>query len=385
MKNIVALSFVLLMTTGACSQEKLPANMKPYMDIISPTGLSSTLHFLASDNFEGRLAGTKYERLAAEYLASCYEWMEIPPAKYNGDDKNPIENYFQPFHFIRNQKNESSQNVIAFIEGSDPKLKKEAVILIAHYDHLGKDTSHTGDQIFNGAADDGSGTVALLHIAKSFAEAKKNGMGPKRSILFLHTGAEEAGVKGSTYYVNYDPIWPLEETAAVINMDGVGGFDQANLPGNTNYVYLLHADSTSAHLFEKVKQLNSSAGINLDLLYPKNAARFRSDNEPFEAHLIPAIYFSSGLTEHYHKVSDEASTIDYGHMAKVVKLVFSLSWELSNLTKNESKFNRALYKKSGQYYCRPCGCGKDNIVFEKAGVCDACNMQLFPMWVKTSK
>ena len=339
MKNIVALSFVLLMTTGACSQEKLPANMKPYMDIISPTGLSSTLHFLASDNFEGRLAGTTYERLAAEYLASCYEWMEIPPAKYNGDDKNPIENYFQPFHFIRNQKNESSQNVIAFIEGSDPKLKKEAVILIAHYDHLGKDTSHT---------------------------------------------AEEAGVKGSTYYVNYDPIWPLEETAAVINMDGVGGFDQANLPGNTNYVYLLHADSTSAHLFEKVKQLNSSAGINLDLLYPKNAARFRSDNEPFEAHLIPAIYFSSGLTEHYHKVSDEASTIDYGHMAKVVKLVFSLSWELSNLTKNESKFNRALYKKSGQYYCRPCGCGKDNIVFEKAGVCDACNMQLFPVWVKKS-
>jgi len=372
----------LLTTLFGNAQPKPSPGMKRYMDMISPEGLSSSLHFITSDHFEGRGAGTTGEKLAAQYLASCYQWMGIPAIKKSNNNNDPLENYFQEFQFSRNNKNVSSQNVIAFIEGSDPILKKEAIIIIAHYDHLGKDSSLTDDQVFNGAADDGSGTVALLHIAKSFAEARKNGNGPKRSILFFHAGAEERGIIGSNYYAGSSPLWPLEKTAAIINMDGVAGFDIANLPGNKNYVYILHIDSTSAHLFEKAKQLNSSGSIDLDILYPKNAASFNSDHQPFDAELVPTIYFSTGLTEHYHKVTDEASTIDYPHMAKITKLVFSLSWTLSNAMKIDSKFDRTKYAKTGRYYCAPCGCSKDNSFFEKAGSCDDCSMSLKPEWAK---
>ena len=382
--NYLLLIILLLFTTASGNaQPKSTPDMKYYMNLISAEGLSSSLHFLTSDYFEGREAGTAGEKLAAHYLASCYQWMEISPAKTGKNSNNPLENYFQEFEFTRNHKKISSQNIIALIEGRDPVLKKEAIIFVAHYDHLGKDTSLKGDQVFNGAADDGSGTVALLHIAKSFAEARKKGNGPKRSILFLHAGAEERGTQGSGYYAGSTPLWPLEKTAAIINLDGIAGFDTANLPGNKNYVYILSIDSTSSHLLKRAKQLNSSTGINLDILYPKNAASFGSDHQPFEAQLIPAIYFSTGLTEHYHKVTDEASTIDYLHMLKITKLIFSLGWELSNTTKIESEFDRTRYAKTGRYYCAPCGCSKDNSFFNGAGLCDACGMTLRPEWKKT--
>ncbi len=379
--NYILLPAIFLLTTlFGNAQPKSSLGMKHYMDMISPEGLSSSLHFITSDHFEGRGAGTAGEKLAAQYLASCYQWMGITAIKVGKNSNDPLENYFQEFQFARNNKTISSQNVIAFMEGSDPVLKKEAIIIIAHYDHLGKDSSLKGDQVFNGAADDGSGTVALLHIAKSFAEARKNGNDPKRSILFFHAGAEERGIQGSNYYAGKAPLWPLEKTAAIINMDGVAGFDTANLPSNKNYVYILHVDSTSGHLFENAKHLNSSNGIDLDILYPKNAASFGSDHQPFEAELVPTIYFSTGLTEHYHKVTDEASTIDYLHMSKITKLVFSLGWNLSNTMKIESKFDRKQYAKTSRYYCAPCGCSKDNFFFDKAGNCDDCGMTLKPEW-----
>lgn len=384
MKYTSVMTMLSFMVVFVNAQQKPLPGMKHYMNMISPEELKSSLHFLTLDYFEGRGAGTSGEKLAAFYLASCYQWMGIPPVKEVKNSNDPLENYFQEFQFLSNNKEIRSQNVIAFIEGSDPVLRKEAIIIVAHYDHLGKDSSLMGDQVFNGAADDGSGTVALLHIAKSFAEARKNGNGPKRSIMFLHAGAEERGIRGSSYYAGDAPLWPLEKTTAVINMDGVAGFDTANLRGNKNYVYILSADSTSGHLLEKAKQLNTSEGINIDILYPKNAASFGSDHQPFEAELIPSIYFSTGLTEHYHKVTDEASTIDYLHMTKITKLVFSLGWSLSNAIKIESKFNRTLYTKTGRNYCPPCGCSKDNIFFDKAGRCDACGMPLRPEWKKNN-
>jgi len=380
MRKPLLIIFLFLSAFNLNAQE-VSNEIKPYLDLITSEGLSSSLYFLTSDQFEGRAAGTAEEKLAAQYLASCYGWMGLPPLKVS-ENKNPIDNYFQEFQFTRSNTVKNSQNVIAFIEGSDPVLKNEAIILIAHYDHLGKDTTFVGDQIYNGAADDGSGTVALLHMAKSYAEARKNGMGTRRTIIFIHAGAEEQGVQGSHYYVSQNPIWPLDKTAAVINMDGVGGFDIENLPDNKNYIYILKIDSTSSHLYERAKKVNAANNINLDLLYPKNAARFGSDHQPFEAQLVPSIYFSTGLTEHYHKVTDHASTIDYVHMAKIVKLVFGLSWDLANSPKIKSEFDRAQYMANGQYYCEPCGCSKDNVLFSQAGRCDACSMALIPVWRK---
>jgi hypothetical protein len=141
MTYILSLTLLLLTTLFGNAQPKSSPGMKRYMDMISPAGLSSSLRFITSDHFEGRGAGTTGEKLAAQYLASCYQWMAIPSIKTGKNSNDPLENYFQEFQFARNNKNISSQNVIAFMEGSDPVLKKEAIVIIAHYDHLGKDSS----------------------------------------------------------------------------------------------------------------------------------------------------------------------------------------------------------------------------------------------------
>ncbi|HEY0386301.1 MAG TPA: M28 family peptidase, partial [Pyrinomonadaceae bacterium] len=118
-----------------------------------------------------------------------------------------------------------SENVLAFIEGSDPKLKDEVVIISAHYDHLGVNPNLKGDQIFNGAADDGSGVVACLEMAQAFMRARQEGAGPRRSVLFINFSGEEKGLLGSTFYTEREPLIPFEKTVADINMDGVGGID----------------------------------------------------------------------------------------------------------------------------------------------------------------
>jgi Zn-dependent M28 family amino/carboxypeptidase len=378
--KIITVFFSLCVGASAFAQLDLN-KWKKYMEMITAPNLSASLHFLASDYFKGRGSGTDDEKAVASYLATSYIAMGLPPLN-NASSKAPQEKYYQPFEYTSRSSIKKSQNVIAVLEGNDPVLKKEAIIIIAHYDHLGMDTTLPGDQVFNGAGDDGSGTVALLQIARSFVAARERGEGPQHSIIFFHAGAEEAGLRGSTHYVNREPLWPLDHTAAVINLDGIGGTDVNNLGDNHNYVYILRADSTSSHLYNRVKQLNKDTNIELEILYPKNAQQFTSDNRPFVYELIPAVYFSTGFIENYHKVTDEAGTIDYGHMTKIAKLVFALSWDLS-MNKVKSTFNRRNYMKSDKdFFCIPCGCSKDNIVFSGPGHCDDCGMELVPFWKK---
>lgn len=376
--------FIFLFNVSHAQKAKQGAGSTPlrsYAEMITPAELSAQLHFFASDHFEGRATGTRGQTMAAYYLASTLAAMDVPPVKRSDTSHSP-EDYFQPFPFTRGNVNGTSHNVFGLIEGSDPKLKSEIIILSAHYDHLGKDSTLQGDQIYNGAADDGSGTVALLEMAESFAVAKKNGQGPKRSILFAFFSGEEIGIVGSYHYVMDSPVFPLESVVADINLDGVAGVDKNNPSGKENYVYVLQNDSTSAHLGEKTKALNSSLGINLNIVKPANPGRFASDSRPFEYMLVPTIYFSTGLTEHYHKVSDEPTTIDYNHMARITKLIFSLAWELGNSPSGKSRVQRMDYEMTGKYFCPPCGCDKDNHVFEASGRCPSCNMQLNPVWKK---
>ncbi len=105
--------------------------------------------------------------------------------------------------------------MIAKVEGTDPKLKDEYIIYTAHWDHLGRDTNLAGDQIYNGAVDNASGSATLLELARAFAKSK-----PKRTVLFLSVTAEEKGLLGSKYYATH-PLYPLERTLANINMDSM--------------------------------------------------------------------------------------------------------------------------------------------------------------------
>jgi Zn-dependent M28 family amino/carboxypeptidase len=266
----------------------------------------------------------------------------------------------------------STENVLAFIEGSDPDLKDEVVIVSAHYDHLGVNPALKGDQIFNGAADDGTGVVACLELANAFMAARRDGYGPRRSILFINFSGEERGLLGSNTYANRDPVLPLDKTVANINMDGVGGIDIKHPTGSRNYVYIVGTEDLSQELIVTNKRIKELTGVDLELTPGPN---FNSDQRSFQNQLIPFIYYSTGLTEHYHTTADEPKTIDYDHLARVVKLVFGTTWQVANQNSRPKSVNRAQLTLFG-YVCPPCAYECDEAIYQQVGTCPICGMTL---------
>lgn len=224
----------------------------------------------------------------------------------------------------------TSENVLGYVEGSD--LKDELVIVTAHYDHIGKHDGHT----FYGADDDGSGTTALILMAQAFAKAKEKGDGPRRSILFMPVSAEEKGLLGSRYY-SENPIFPLKNTVADLNIDMIGRIDKAH-EGNPNYVYIIGSDFLSTEL-HNINENQNKLHTNLELDYtynstddPNNYYR-RSDHYNFAKHGIPVIFYFNGTHEDYHQPTDTVDKIDFNKLSKITRLVYYTAWELAN--KNE--------------------------------------------------
>jgi len=220
-----------------------------------------------------------------------------------------------------------TQNVLGFIEGTDKKA--DVLVVSAHHDHLGIQNG----KVFNGADDDGSGTSAIIAIAEAFAQAKKDGHGPRRSLLFLSVTGEEKGLFGSEYYSKH-PIFPLAATAADLNVDMIGRTDPAH-EGKPDYVYVIGSDKLASEL----KVLNEAqnkryVGLDLDYKYddPADPNRFyyRSDHYNFAVHKIPVAFFFNGTHADYHRETDEIDKIEFGKMEKRARLVFHLAWELAN-------------------------------------------------------
>ena len=231
------------------------------------------------------------------------------------------------------QKKEKKQligsNVLGFMEGSDPKLKEEVVVVTAHYDHLGM----RGKSIYNGADDNGTGTSSVMDIAQAFVEAKNKGEGPRRSILFMLVSGEEKGLLGSEYY-SENPIFPLENTVANVNVDMIGRTDKKH-PNDPNYIYVIGSNRLSTDLHDINEAANKSY-TNIDLDYTYNAKNdpnrfyYRSDHYNFAKKGIPAIFFFSGVHEDYHRTSDTVDKIMFDKMENIAKLVFYTTWELAN-------------------------------------------------------
>ncbi|MGB0950044.1 MAG: M20/M25/M40 family metallo-hydrolase, partial [Marinirhabdus sp.] len=236
--------------------------------------------------------------------------------------------YFQkiPVAYF-NGRAESSENVVAFIKGSEKP--DEIIVLSAHYDHVGT----RNGKIYNGADDDGSGTVGLLEIAQAFQKAVKEGNGPKRSILFLHVTAEEIGLYGSKYYTD-NPLFPLENTVANLNTDMIGRIDP-DKKDSPNYVYLIGSDKLSQELHD-VSEAANSKYVNLELDYTYNDENdpnrfyYRSDHYNFAKNNVPIIFYFNGVHEDYHKHTDTPDKIEYGLLEKRAKLMFYTAWELAN-------------------------------------------------------
>jgi Zn-dependent M28 family amino/carboxypeptidase len=219
--------------------------------------------------------------------------------------------------------------VVAFIKGTEKP--DEILVISAHLDHEGIKNG----EIYNGADDDGSGTVALLEIAEAFQMAVNEGKGPKRSILFLHVTGEEKGLLGSSYYTDIDPIFPLKNTIADLNIDMIGRTDPKRKGENRNYIYLIGSDKLSSELHTISEAVNKKyTNIELDYTYndenDPNRFYYRSDHYNFVKNNVPVIFYFNGTHDDYHKPSDTPDKIEYDLLENRARLVFHTAWELAN-------------------------------------------------------
>lgn len=231
------------------------------------------------------------------------------------------------------------RNVVAYLEGSDPSLRDEWIIISAHYDHDGAD----GERVFAGADDDGSGTVSLLEIAEAYARAAERGLRPRRSIFFAAWNSEERGLLGAWAYTEH-PLHPLAQTVAVLNMDMVGRNEEVPVDGgrrfnglevqtaasNNNAVNLM-GYTYSPDLHASIETANGRTGLDLKARYDNNASQLlrRSDQWPFLQNGVPAMFFHTGLHPDYHTERDRPEKINYAKMEKIARLVYQTSWTLA--------------------------------------------------------
>jgi hypothetical protein len=274
-----------------------------------------------------------------------------------------------------------TRNVVGIVEGSDPRLKDTYVLFGAHYDHIGyqqtplgqgrsggfsgaagatsqpaaaggcvgqsRDTPKPGDIVNNGADDDGSGTVAIMAIARAFAEGPK----PKRSVMFVWHAGEEAGLLGSRYMADYPEV-PLDKVSAQLNIDMIGRnrCDQAT---EANTVYLVGSDRISTELHNVNEDANASLTSPMKLDYEFNdpadpeSIYTRSDHYSYASKGIPIIFYTTGLHRDYHYLTDEVRKIEFPKMAHITQLVYTTGWKVANLDHFPVRDNKGPRKGKG--------------------------------------
>lgn len=232
-----------------------------------------------------------------------------------------------------------SRNVLGYIEGSDPKLKDEVIVIGAHLDHLGK----RGDYIFNGADDNGSGSVGVMEVAEAFA---KNPVKPKRSILFALWTGEEKGLLGSRYYVS-NPFFPIEKTVTNLNMDmisrewkperlkmmgrmfGMEVSDEIMKKIKVKDFISLSFDAKAPELGEILKKNNQFVGLTIQLRESESAMG-GSDHAPFAMIKIPWVFFFAAMTEDYHQPTDSVDKVSKSLMERIIRLCYLTAFDVAD-------------------------------------------------------
>ena len=327
MKKILSIIIISIITINFNFSQLSKA--EKFAKTITEKDLKKHLTIYASDEFEGRDTGEEGQKKAVNYIRDYYKSIKVEAGDPDGD-------YFQPMSLtLRSRRGKGkavdTENVIAIIKGSEKP--EEYVVITAHLDHVGiqKDTG----EIFNGADDDGSGTVALLEIAEAFKKAVKKGQGPKRSIVFLHVTGEEKGLLGSKYYTDNDPIYPLENTVVNLNVDMIGRIDPTREAKNRDYIYLIGSDHDSQDLHDISEQTNKET-LNMTLDYrfndkdDPNRFYYRSDHYNFAKNGIPIIFYFTGTHEDYHKITDTVDKIEFDLLEMRTKLIFYTAWNIAN-------------------------------------------------------
>lgn len=319
--TLVSLAAIVLFT--ACRSEP-PGRATPLADDDLPRAqrLEHLLGTLAHDSMMGRRFGTRGTEMASRFLAAELERYGVQPA---GDD-----GFFQTVPAALVEVNgrtrvvlpsaevsldtfpaeallSGERNVVGLIQGSDPDLASEAVVIGAHFDHVGIGPPVDGDSIYNGADDDGTGTVAILEIARELARSTP----PRRTIVVLFSTGEERGMVGTRWYLEH-PVVPLERTVADFQIEMIGRPD--SLAGGPGRGWLTGYERTTMG-----DQLSAAGSPIVPDPRPEQRFFFRSDNAPFAFAGIPAHTLSSfSLHEDYHRPSDEVDRVDFQHMASLV-------------------------------------------------------------------
>ena len=324
--SMLCVSLVASLVMFSCASNNLSYEGKAFKNAyasIKVDELKKNLMVIASDEMQGRDTGSEGQKAAGKYMINFYKNLGISYPKALGS-------YYQivPKEALKTRRGDlpGSENILAFIEGTEKP--EEIIVVSAHYDHVG-----TKDGVvYNGADDDGSGTVAVMEIAEAFQEAKKAGKGPKRSILFLHVTGEEHGLLGSKYYSD-NPVFDMKNTVVDLNIDMIGRSDKEN--EGKDYVYVIGSEMLSSQL----KVINEAANKithNLELNYkyddPNDTQRlyYRSDHYNFAKHGVPVAFFFDGIHADYHQPTDDPEKIDYPLLQKRAQLVFATAWELAN-------------------------------------------------------
>ena len=299
--------------------ENLPRQSASNLGGMTMNGYKSTIYpntFYISEQIAKAIMGVDFQP-AKDGLKNT----AFAPSTYKANVK---------MHFEKQINVLQSSNIVGLIEGTD--LKDEYVVMTAHYDHVGK----RGDSvIYYGADDDGSGTVSLLEFAEAFQKAKKDGKGPRRSIVIMAVSGEEKGLWGSGYYGD-NPIYPLEKTSVNLNIDMIGRIDPKRTVGDsTNYVYVVGDDKLSTDL-RPISEAANKKHTKLELDYkfndPNDTERiyYRSDHYNFARRGVPIIFYFNGTHADYHRPTDTPDKINYDLMEKRARFIFNTAWEMAN-------------------------------------------------------
>ncbi|MBA6154518.1 M28 family metallopeptidase [Gelidibacter maritimus] len=327
MKNILLIGTLLIMVSCKNQSQKTTQNsnndlavveiesaIEP-LNFVTSAELKETVYYLASDELKGRATGSDGIEKAAVYIEDKFKSYNVAP-------------YFETYRDHYKAKGMDASNVVGYIEGNDPELKKEFIILGAHYDHIGVVKAVDGDSIANGANDDASGVAAVLAMARYFADKKNN----KRSILFTLYSGEEIGLLGSKHLAER-----LQEDN--INLYTMTNFEMMGVPMvDKDY----EAYFTGFDLSNMAVKMNDY--VNFKLLDQLPQAKefqlfYRSDNYPFfkvfnkPSHAVSTFDFTN--FDHYHKVGDEAELMNYEFMADLVNKLIPAYEAMSNTTTQE--------------------------------------------------
>jgi len=313
-----------------------PSPLDRALHAISESSLRANLSFLASDALAGRWTPSPGLDAAAEFIASRFREAGIEPANgpdyFQYADLKDLANNSRWMHGKKIDTPINARNIAGLLRGSDPRLRDTYVIVSAHYDHLGtlatgadlsqRKTSPDGDQIFNGANDDGSGTVSVIEIASAFAKAK---LRPKRSILFLLFCGEERGELGSLYYVDH-PLFPLNQTMADINIEQVGRSDSDLGKGNATMTGYGYTTITPV-----VERAAAESGVRMVKTKETDPYFEASDNFSFARAGIPDLTIGTSYDfPDYHGLKDEWQKIDFPELAKMDRLIARVLWTIAN-------------------------------------------------------